>query len=60
MALSAMEIVLVGYGSGTPMNELSSDQITKFLSVTRPSNRPASVASLYALHRSTNKDDGIS
>ncbi|KAH7011944.1 hypothetical protein EDB80DRAFT_407559 [Ilyonectria destructans] len=38
MALSAMEIVLVNYGSGAPMDDLSDEQIVKFLS-TLPINQ---------------------
>ncbi|KAK7423098.1 hypothetical protein QQX98_001174 [Neonectria punicea] len=33
MALSAMELVLVKYGAGTPMGELSEDQIVTFFSI---------------------------
>ncbi|KPM34656.1 hypothetical protein AK830_g11913 [Neonectria ditissima] len=33
MALSAMELVLVKYGAGTPMGELSDDQIVSFFSL---------------------------
>ncbi|KAH7149695.1 hypothetical protein B0J13DRAFT_312862 [Dactylonectria estremocensis] len=38
MALSAMEIVLVAYGSGAPMDDLSDEQVVKFFS-TLPINQ---------------------
>lgn len=53
MALSAMEIVLVNYGSGAPMDDLSDEQIVKFLSVLFP---PGSRDKLTITNRDTGLD----